>query len=103
MFRKFKNVTKSDVGATLTTIYEVPNNTVTNLTGLNVANVADVAVTVDILVGGVHLIKNAALPVGTALSLIEESLNLGEGNLIQVVASTESAVDVILAITEEGS
>lgn len=101
MSKKFKVETVAAVGTVEQELYEVPNNVTTLLTGLNIANVSNVAITVDVKIAGVYVVKTAAIPVGSALILLENDFRVTEGQTVTVVASQASAADVLLTVTEE--
>jgi len=101
MSKKFKVETFAGVGVVEQELYEVPNNVTALLTGLNVANVSVDSITVDVKIAGVHIVKNAAIPAGSALILIETDFRVIEGQTVTVVASAANAADVLLTITEE--
>ena len=101
MSKKFKVETLAQIGTLQQELYEVPNNVTALLTGLNISNVSLDAVTVDVKVAGVHIVKGATIPVGSALILMESDFRVIEGQTVTIKASAANSVDALLTITEE--
>lgn len=98
---KYKTETVAALGAAEVEVYTVPNNVTTTLTGLNIANITAESISISVKVAGVHLIKDVAVPTGTAISLIEKDLRIIEGETVTVQSSAAASADVLLTASED--
>ena len=100
MASTFKNYTVEGTtgGATL---YTVPASTTGVIIGLNLANKSSSAVTASVQLGSSYLIKDATIPAGSALSVLDGKIIAETTEVITVTASDDSAVDAILSVLEQ--
>ena len=101
MANTFKNYTSSGVGSVDTTVYTVPASTTSVVTGINVANVVEEQILVDIQIGGVFLIKNAPLPVGSSLSPLDGKIIIETTDTIVVKSDQAASADVLISVLEQ--
>lgn len=101
MANTFKNYTSSGVGSVDTTVYTVPASTTSVVTGINVANVVEEQILVDIQIGGVYLIKNAPLPVGSSLSPLDGKIIIETTDTIVVKSDQAASADVLISVLEQ--
>jgi len=96
----FKNYTVEATtgGATL---YTVPASTTSVIIGLNLANKTGSAVTASVQLGTVYLIKDASIPAGSALSVLDGKIVGETADVLTVTASANTAVDAILSTLEQ--
>lgn len=97
----FKNYTSVDVGTTPTTIYIVPASTTAVILGLNLANVTGSQVTVTAELSGTAIIKDAPVPSGSTLSILDGKLIAETGEVITITSDTATSVDVIMSVMEQ--
>ena len=95
----FKNVKVANV-STLATVYTGQVGAQTTLIGMSVANVAGAAVYVDVKLGGVHIVQDAPVPVGSSLVPIggDQKIVMEAGDVLEVEATGN--VDVIVSMLE---
>ncbi|CAB4141342.1 hypothetical protein UFOVP410_181 [uncultured Caudovirales phage] len=108
----FKNAIKKDVGNSFTTIYETPSSKTSYVIQLDISSVSNSGVQVSVRVkdtsqgvGGTSafLVKNAPIPVGSAIQVIDgQKIVLEATDLIEVKCDTTgSTVDVIMSLIED--
>ena len=107
MLGKFRNAVKKDVGNTSTTIYTAPaagsyliqcDIACTSNSGVQVSvSVEDASQGVE-----VFLVKNAPVPVGSSIQVIDgQKIVLEEADKLKVVCETTGkAVDVVVSLVE---
>lgn len=100
MANVFKNYTGTATTGGLT-VYTVPASTTSVLIGLNLANKTGGSVTASVQVAGVYVVFNAAIPAGTALSVLDGKIVAETTDTVVVTASANSAVDVIVSAMEQ--
>ena len=102
----FKNFFSKSVGTSAASVYTCPSATQTTIIGLSVGNTSNSPVACDIYVtsGGVdyYMVKAATVPVGGALVPIggDQKLCLEAADVLKVVSSAASSVDVIVSLLE---
>ena len=97
----FKNYTKSSVGTTGDVVYSVPSGTTSVMIGCNVSNVASTQITADVLMTGVHIVKNVPIPAGSSISVLDGKRILEAGDTIVVESDTLNSADVIVSVLEQ--
>ena len=100
MANVFKNYTgeASTAGAV---VYTVPTATTAILLGLNLANKTGASTNVDVQLGTAYLIKNAPIPSGSALSVVDGKIIVEAGEAITVTSSTAASIDAVLSVMEQ--
>ena len=101
MANTFKNYTSSSVGTTPVTVYTVPSSTTAVTIGLSVANTSASQITVDVQAAGVYVIKDAPIPAGSALSVLDGKIILEATDIMVVTSSAATSADVILSVLEQ--
>ena len=101
MANTFKNYTSSSVGTSPVTTYTVPSSTTTVTIGLNVANVTTAQIKIDVQCAGAYVIKDAPIPAGSALSVLDGKIVLETTDTVVVTSDTASSADVILSVLEQ--
>jgi hypothetical protein len=101
MANVFKNYTSSNVGTAQTTVYTVPASTTAILLGANLANETGSTVSVSAYLGGTLLIKDAPIPQGSALSILDGKIIAESGDTIVVQSNTDNSVSVVLSVMEQ--
>ena len=101
MANTFKNYTSASVGTSPVTTYTVPASTTSVLIGCTVANTTANSIVVDVQVAGVYLIKDAPIPAGSALSVLDGKVILETTDTIVVTSDTASSADVIASVLEQ--
>lgn len=108
MAKDFKSIGVAGIGTSWTDIATSPAAKATVIISCNLANILDSGIQVDVRVYNsaagayYYLIKNAPLPVGASLQLIENSKVVLNGNdKIQVKSSQASSVDVVTSYMED--
>ena len=97
----FKNYTGSAVGTSPSTVYTVPALTTSVTIGLNIANISSGIITVDVQAAGVYVVKDAPIPAGSALSVLDGKIILEAADTVVVTSDTASSADVILSVLEQ--
>lgn len=101
MANTFKNYTSSSVGTTPVTTYTVPSATTSVTIGLNIANTTASQITVDVQAAGVYVVKDAPIPAGSALSVLDGKIILEATDTVVVTSDTATSADVILSVLEQ--
>jgi len=101
MANTFKNYTSASVGTSPVTTYTVPSATTSVLIGCTVANTTASGIVVDVQVAGVYLIKDAPIPTGSALSVLDGKVILETTDTIVVTSDTATSADVIASVLEQ--
>ena len=96
----FKNYT-GEATTTGATVYTVPSATTSVLLGLNLANKTSTGVTVSVTLAGTYIIKDAPIPAGSALSILDGKIIAEASEAIVVTASANTAVDAIISVMEQ--
>lgn len=101
MANTFKNYTASSVGQSEETVYTVPAGTTSVVIGCNLANVTGSSVNVSVKAAHVHIVKDVAIPSGSALSVLDGKIILSESNPVTIESDTDESVDVIVSVLEQ--
>lgn len=97
----FKNYTSASVGTSPVTVYTVPSATTSVTIGLTIANTTTSQITVDVQAAGVYVIKDAPIPAGSALSVLDGKIILETTDTVVVTSSAATSADVILSVLEQ--
>jgi hypothetical protein len=100
MANVFKNYT-GEASTTGAVVYTVPTATTAILLGLNLANKTGVSTNVDVQLGTAYLIKNAPIPSGSALSVVDGKIIVEAGEAITVTSSSAASIDAVLSVMEQ--
>lgn len=100
MSNTFKNYT-GEATTTGAVVYTVPASTTSVFLGMNLANKSASSVTVSVQLGSTYIVKDAPVPVGSALSVLDGKIIGETTETITVTASANSAVDAILSVMEQ--
>jgi len=101
MANTFKNYTSASVGTGATTTYTVPSSTTSVMIGCNLANRTASSIKVDVQAAGVYIIKDAPIPSGSALSVLDGKIILETTDTVVVTSDTASSCDVIVSVLEQ--
>ena len=101
MANTFKNYTSASVGTSPVTTYTVGASTTAVMIGMNVSNTTASQITVDVQVAGVYLVKGAAIPAGSGLSVLDGKIILETTDTVVVTSSAATSADVILSVLEQ--
>lgn len=101
MANTFKNYTSTSVGTSTVTVYTVPSATTAVLIGCNLANRIATQVTVSVQLGTVFIVKDAPIPAGSALSVLDGKIIAEASETIRVTSSAASSVDVVISVLEQ--
>ena len=116
MANSFKVLTRDVAPAsagTPETIYTVQSGSTIVVLGLTLANVHNAQVTASVTLVSTtahtgqttnttaHLIKDAAIPAGSTLSVLDGKINLNVGDIIKVDCSVADKVSVIMSYMEQ--
>ena len=82
------------------TIYTVPASTTSMLIGINLANITGASVTASVQIGSTYIIRDATIPTGSALSVLDGKIVLETTDTLVVTASADTSLDVVLSILE---
>lgn len=101
MANTFKNYTSTGVGTSATTVYTVASSTTAVTIGLNVANVTAAQIKIDVQAAGAYIVKDAPIPAGSALSVLDGKIILETTDTVVVTSDTASSADVVLSVLEQ--
>ena len=101
MANTFKNYTSASVGTGATTTYTVPSATTSVMIGCNLANTTNSSIKVDVQAAGVYIVKDAPIPSGAALSVLDGKVILETTDTVVVTSDTASSCDVIVSVLEQ--
>jgi hypothetical protein len=100
MAQTFKNYT-GEATTTGATIYTVPAATTSIVIGLNLANKTTGIVYASAQLGSTYIVKDAPIPSGGALSVLEGKIIAETTDTIVVTADSDTSVDVIVSVLEQ--
>lgn len=101
MANTFKNYTSASVGTSPVTTYTVPASTTSVTIGLTVSNTTASQIQIDVQCAGVYVIKDAPIPAGSALSVLDGKIILETTDTVLVTSDTATSADVILSVLEQ--
>jgi biopolymer transport protein ExbD len=101
MANTFKNYTSASVGTSPVTTYTVPSSTTSVTIGLTISNTTTSQITIDVQAAGVYIIKDAPIPSGSALSVLDGKVILEAADTVVVTSDTATSADVILSVLEQ--
>ncbi len=101
MAQTFKNYTAASIGSTPTTVYTVASATTSILIGVNLANRTSSQITVSAQLGTTYIVKDAPIPSGGALSVLEGKIIAEAADTIIVTSDTASSCDAIVSVLEQ--
>ena len=101
MAQTFKNYTAASIGSTPTTVYTVASATTSILIGVNLANTTASQITVSAQLGTTYIVKDAPIPSGGALSVLEGKIIAEAADTIVVTSDTASSCDAIVSVLEQ--
>tara|TARA_R100000935_G_scaffold53692_1_gene81741 strand:- start:19 stop:324 length:306 start_codon:yes stop_codon:yes gene_type:complete len=96
LFKRYK-VTATTSSAV---IYTVPNSTTSVIIGLQAANKSAAQQSISVLHGTTYLAKSIDIPVGSVMHFLDGKVVAEAGDVITIVASAGTALDVILSCME---
>ncbi|MFN4975838.1 MAG: hypothetical protein ACK5GV_11385 [Bacteroidota bacterium] len=108
----FKNAIKKEVGTSWTPIYTAPVGKTSYIIECDIASNGNTGVQVSVRIVDVsalpapieaHIVKNAPIPVGSAIQIIDgQKIVLESGDILQVKCeSTGQTVDVVTSLVED--
>lgn len=101
MANTFKNYIDTGVGTSPSTSYTVPASTTAVMIGMTVANVESSQITIDVQCAGAYLVKGAAIPAGSSLSVLDGKIILETTDTVVVTSDTAASADVIISVLEQ--
>jgi hypothetical protein len=116
MANEFKVITRDvapAVSGTPETIYTVQSGSTIVVLGLTLANVHNAQVTASVTLVSTtahtgqtanttaHIVKDAAIPAGSSLSVLDGKINLNVGDIVKVDCSVADKVSVIMSYMEQ--
>ena len=101
MANTFKNYHTASIGTSASTVYTVPSSTTAVIIGLNLANRTGSQILVDVQLSSTFIIKNAPIPGGSALSVLDGKIIAEAAETIVVTSNTASSVDAIVSVLEQ--
>lgn len=109
MANQFKNSITGSIGTDETVVYTVPQNTVSTVIGMSVANTNEATnIGVSVLLTDSseskthYLVRNTLVPNGTSVVLVggDQKIVLESEDTISVQSSLEDSVDVVVSVLE---
>lgn len=107
MAQDFERSITKDIGATLTTIRATANSD-DAIVGIRLANTSSSQIDVDVVITNnadaiqAYIIKNAPIPVGSALELIDggSKIILQSGDKLRAKSSATNSLDVVVSVVD---
>ena len=99
----FQRHTALAVGTSPVTVQTVAAGQEAVVIGINLANLSASQINVSVQLAGVHIIKNAAIPAGSALSPLDGKVILKAGDTVVVTSNTAASCDVIVSALEQAT
>lgn len=81
-------------------LYTVPANTTAVLLGCTLANKTTTAVTASVMLGSTYIVKDAPIPVGSSLSVLDGKIIATAGQQVKFISSAPTSVDCVLSAME---
>lgn len=100
MANTFKNYRKNAVGTASEVAYVVASDATAILVGVNLANIASSQITVSVQLSGTHLVKDAPIPAGSSLSILDGKIVLESLDNLTISSSAASSCDVTISTLE---
>ena len=97
----FNNYTSLAVGTSATTVHTVASGEEAVVIGLNLSNILTTQVKATVTIAGAHIIKDAPIPAGSALSVLDGKIIMEAADTCVVTTDTASSCDVILSVLEQ--
>ena len=101
MANTFKNYHTASIGTSASTVYTVPGSTTAVIIGLNLANRTGSQILVDVHLSSTFVVKDAPIPGGSALSVLDGKMIAEAAETIVVTSNTASSVDAIVSVLEQ--
>jgi len=101
MAQTFKNYTSSGIGTSPSTVYTVAGSTTAIIIGLNLANTSASAITASAQLGSTYIVKDAPIPSGGALSVLEGKIIAEAADTIVITSNTLNSLDAIVSVLEQ--
>ena len=101
MANTFKNYTSASVGTSPVTTYTVAGGTTSVTIGLTISNTTTSQIKIDVQAAGVYVVKDAPIPSGSALSVLDGKIILEAADTVVVTSDTATSADVILSVLEQ--
>ena len=101
MANTFKNYTSTSVGTSATTTYTVPASTTSVMVGCTISNTTSSEIKIDVQAAGAYVVKDAPIPSGSALSVLDGKIILETTDTVVVTSNTASSADVIVSVLEQ--
>jgi hypothetical protein len=104
MAQNFRRFTKNDVGTSVQNVYTA--DSYDTIVGIALTNVANTSINVSCYINDgtddIYLVKNAPIPVGSQLQLIDGGAKVvvQNGDVIKVISDTASSVDVWISAVD---
>ena len=105
MAQNFRRYTSNDVGTSAATLFTA--NSFDTVVGISVANVTTSAVNASVYINDgsndIYLVKNAPIPVGSALQVVDGGAKFVVQNTdaLKVVSDTASSLDVWVSTVDD--
>lgn len=101
MANTFKNYTSTSIGTSETTVYTVPSATTSVIIGLNIANRTASTIKVNVELGTTYIVKDAPIPAGSALSVLDGKIIAEAADTVSVTSDTALSADAIISVLEQ--
>ena len=104
MAQNFRRYTNNNVGTSAVTLFTA--NSFDTVVGINVANVVTSQITVSVYINDgandIHLVKDAPIPVGGALQILDggAKIVMVSGDALKVKSSVASSADVWVSVVD---
>ena len=81
-------------------VHTTPVNTTALIIGLVLANKGNAAETADVDIDGTYIVKNAPIPIGSTLSVLDGKVVVQQNEVVTITASSNNAIDATISILE---
>tara|TARA_B100001094_G_scaffold281067_1_gene292280 strand:- start:1946 stop:2248 length:303 start_codon:yes stop_codon:yes gene_type:complete len=81
-------------------VHTTPVNTTALIIGLVLANKGNAAETADVDIDGTYIVKNAPIPIGSTLSVLDGKVVVQQNEVVTITASSNNVIDATVSVLE---
>ena len=81
-------------------VHTTPVNTTALIIGLVLANKGNAAETADVDIDGTYIVKNAPIPIGSTLSVLDGKVVVQQNEVVTITASSNNVIDPTVSVLE---
>ena len=81
-------------------VHTTPVNTTALIIGLVLANKGNAAETADVDIDGTYIVKNAPIPIGSTLSVLDGKVVVQQNEVVTITSSSNNVIDATVSVLE---